>query len=155
MTTPYPLIRLLPPAATQSASATVTKLINIAYGADGAGLWNIPDKQRTTVPEIASIISASETLAAYSPDMDIIGCVRLHRMDAHTDNIGMLALAHVARGKGIGRMLVDAAEKKASEMGCRKMQLEILIPREWKHQGKEMLVKWYQKMGYMLVRVGR
>ena len=155
MTTPSPSIRLLPPAAAQSASATVTELINTAYAANGGGLWSIPDKKRTTLPEITSLISASEILAAYSADMDIVGCVHWHRMDADTAGLGMLAVGHQVQGRGVGRMLVEAAEKQAREMGCGRMQLELLLPKEWKHQGKEMLAKWYDRMGYRRVRVGK
>ena len=32
------------------------------------------------------------------------------------------------------------------------MQLELLLPREWKHPSKEFLKAWYGRIGYRLIR---
>jgi hypothetical protein len=34
------------------------------------------------------------------------------------------------------------------------MQLELLVPRNWKHPAKEFLAAWYGRMGYRLTHVG-
>ncbi|KAI9740035.1 MAG: hypothetical protein M1818_004786 [Claussenomyces sp. TS43310] len=148
-------IRLLPPDVAESASASVAELINRAYGAADAegAFWTIPNKPRTTAPAMAALISASEVLAAYSPELEVVGCVRLQRVDARTASLGMLAVGPGARGKGVGRDLVAAAEATARQRGYGVMQLEILRPTAGTHPGKEMLARWYRKLGYALVGV--
>jgi hypothetical protein len=34
------------------------------------------------------------------------------------------------------------------------MQLELLVPRTWKHPVKEFLRDWYTRIGYRVVRTG-
>jgi hypothetical protein len=35
------------------------------------------------------------------------------------------------------------------------MQLELLVPRGWKHPSKEFLEAWYGRRGYRLIRTSR
>ena len=35
------------------------------------------------------------------------------------------------------------------------MQLELLVPRDWRHPSKEFLKAWYGRRGYRLSRSGR
>lgn len=63
----------------------------------------------------------------------------------------MLAVASSAQGYGVGRLLVEAAERKAQKEGFSEMQLEILMPTEWKSVDKEKLKGWYERMGYAVV----
>jgi hypothetical protein len=39
-------------------------------------------------------------------------------------------------------------------MRLRKLQLELLVPREWTHPNKELLHAWYTRIGYRPVRSG-
>ena len=34
------------------------------------------------------------------------------------------------------------------------MQLELLVPREWRHESKEFLKEWYGRRGYRLIGTG-
>ena len=34
------------------------------------------------------------------------------------------------------------------------MQLELLVPRDWRHPHKEFLAAWYGRLGYRQVRTG-
>jgi GNAT superfamily N-acetyltransferase len=134
----------------------MTELINTAYGNESR-IWKIQNKQRTTIPEITNLIAASEILAAFSnsPSEDLIGCIQLYPIDPpQTAGLGMLAVAYSARGKGVGRLLVEAAEERARGNGFTEMQLAILMPRDWKLEVKEVLKVWYERMGYVLVREG-
>ena len=58
------------------------------------------------------------------------------------------------RGTGIGRALVAFAERHSRERGRRAMQLELLVPLEWRHPSKEFLKEWYGRLGYRRVRTG-
>ena len=66
----------------------------------------------------------------------------------------MLVAAPEQRGAGVGRALVDFAEQRSRERGLRAMQLELLVPREWRHPHKEFLKAWYGRIGYRQVRTG-
>jgi GNAT superfamily N-acetyltransferase len=67
----------------------------------------------------------------------------------------MLVAAPELRGLGIGRDLVTFAEGSARARGARRMQLELLVPRDWAHPTKEFAREWYTRMGYRVVRTGR
>ena len=66
----------------------------------------------------------------------------------------MLVAAPEQRGTGIGRALVAFAEQRSRERGLRAMQLELLVPRDWRHPSKEFLKAWYGRIGYRIVRTG-
>jgi GNAT superfamily N-acetyltransferase len=74
--------------------------------------------------------------------------VRLRRLDESTGEFGMLAADPARRGVGIGRELVRFAERTSRDTGCREMQLELLVPREWTHPSKVFLAEWYGRLGY-------
>ena len=47
-----------------------------------------------------------------------------------------------------GARLIAAAEDWAIGRGLSEMRLELLEPRDWAHPAKEVLKKWYAKLGY-------
>lgn len=55
---------------------------------------------------------------------------------------------------GLGRNFLASVERESQEAGYTTMQLEILVPREWKHPSKEFLKNWYERNGYKLARMG-
>jgi hypothetical protein len=48
---------------------------------------------------------------------------------------------------------VDFAEQHSREGGLHAMQLELLVPRGWRHPGEEFLTSWYGWIGYRLIRI--
>ena len=76
------------------------------------------------------------------------------RLDDDVSEFGMLAAAPSHRGIGVGRELVRFAEQASRDKRRRIMQLELLVPREWKHPSKEFLARWYDRIGYKVVRTG-
>jgi GNAT superfamily N-acetyltransferase len=80
--------------------------------------------------------------------------VRVHDVSGDTSEFGMLVAAHEHRGTGVGRALVDFAERESRERGRRAMQLELLVPRAWSHPTKEFLKAWYGRIGYRIIRTG-
>ena len=54
--------------------------------------------------------------------------------------------------QGLGKILVAAAEKKAKDNGCTKMDIEIFHPADEKselYETRYKLAKWYMKQGYI------
>jgi GNAT superfamily N-acetyltransferase len=131
----------------------LTALVNDVYAVAESGLW-CDGATRTTASELAALIEAREIVVA-TRHGDIVGLMRLHDVDAVTSEFGMLVADPEHRDVGIGRALLDFAERDARERGRRAMQLELLVPRAWSHPSKEFLKAWYGRRGYRLVRTGR
>ncbi|TQS44753.1 GNAT family N-acetyltransferase [Cryptosporangium phraense] len=127
-------------------AAELAALVNEVYAEAEEGLWP-PGTPRTSVDEVASLITAGQLLVALAGG-EIAGVVRVQLLDDRTGEFGMLAASRKHRGTGVGRELVAAAEEWARDAGRTTMQLEILVPHEWAHPSKEFLRAWYGRLGY-------
>ena len=130
----------------------LTSLINDVYTTAESGLWR-DGAPRTTAAEIAELIRTGQ-IAVATRDGQVAGSVRVHDVAADTSEFGMLVAAPDQRGTGVGRALVAFVEQHSRERGMRAMQLELLLPRAWRHPSKEFLKAWYGRLGYRQVRTG-
>ena len=130
----------------------ISELTNEVYAVAEAGLWT-DGATRTSVGEIVQLTRAGEIAVARMGDQ-VVGCVRVQRLDERTGEFGMLCADPVHRGIGIGRELVRFVERTAYADGMSTMQLELLVPRDWTHPTKEFLAEWYSRMGYRIARTG-
>ena len=141
---------------TASADATlmerISELANEVYAVAEAGLWT-DGATRTSVGEIVELTEAGE-IAVARMGGQVVGCVRLQRLDEHTGEFGMLCADPSHRGVGIGRELIGFAERQARADGMSTMQLELLQPRDWTHPTKQFLAEWYSRIGYRVTRTG-
>jgi GNAT superfamily N-acetyltransferase len=128
----------------------LTDLINTVYETAEDGLWR-SGATRTSAPVMSELIAAGE-IAVATLDGELAGAVRVHAVSANTGEFGMLAAAPEHRGNGVGRALVDFAEQHSREQGMCAMQLELLVPRAWRHPSKVFLDGWYRRIGYEVVR---
>jgi ribosomal protein S18 acetylase RimI-like enzyme len=144
----------LPPAAADDADVvrTVTDLVNDVYAVAEQGLWR-DEAARTNAGEVQSYLQAGQLVVAARAGQ-VVGCLRVQRLDDDTSEFGMLAAAPALRNTGIGRRLVTFAEHDAVSSGRRTMQLELLQPRDWTHPSKEFLAQWYRRLGYVVMRIG-
>jgi GNAT superfamily N-acetyltransferase len=133
-------------------ASEIADLVNRVYAEAEAGIW-IDGAARTTEPEGADLINAGQIAVARS-DERVVGAVRVQQLDDGMGEFGMLVAAPEARGTGVGRDLVTFAECWARERDLPRMQLELLVPRTWKHPVKEFLRGWYTRIGYQVVRTG-
>jgi GNAT superfamily N-acetyltransferase len=148
-------IRLLDAADSRDAAllGRLSRLINEVYEIAESGLWR-EGAARTTPAELAELIAAGQ-IAVATRGGDIVGSVRVHEVSGDASEIGMLVSAPHERGTGVGRALIDFAERHSRDRGRRAMQLELLVPRRWRHPSKEFLKSWYGRRGYELVHTGR
>jgi GNAT superfamily N-acetyltransferase len=121
----------------------LTELINDVYAVAESGMW-VDGAQRTTVEAMRALIAAGEIVVTDG------GVVRVRRLSADRGEFGMLAADPARRGEGIGRALVAFAEQHCAPLGT--MQLELLVPRDFKHPSKVFLDEWYRRLGYRVVR---
>jgi GNAT superfamily N-acetyltransferase len=131
----------------------VTELVNDVYRESERGLWR-DGTARTRREEVVALTKAGELVADLRPGRDVAGVVRVQQLDAATGAFGMLAADPARHGQGIGRALVRFAEDDSRTRGHTTMQLELLVPREWRLASKERLHGWYTRLGYRLHRVG-
>ena len=145
-------VRLLDGAAGGDAALVerLTGLVNRVYAESERGLWH-NGATRTTAPEIARLVAAGE-IAVATVDGTLAGAVHVHRVGDATAEFGMLAAAPEHRGLGVGRALIDFAERHSRERGLRTMRLELLVPRTWRHPSKVFLDAWYRRIGYRVKR---
>lgn len=136
--------------AADDLAGDLTELVNDVYAIAERGLWQ-EGVTRTTTAEIGELIGAGQ-IAVATRDGRIAGSVHLHDVAPGTSEFGMLAAALEQRGIGVGRLLLDFAERRSRERGIRTMRLELLVPRHWKHPSKEFLKTWYARRGYRLAR---
>lgn len=148
-------IEILPVAAADDAAlvAELADLINQAYTVAEDGIWR-DGYCRTTTSDLAALIAAGEIVAARDTDDRIAGAVRVQQLGGGVGEFGMLACAPERRGSGLGRALVDFAERWCADQGAETVQLELLVPRGWAHPVKESLRSWYLRLGYVLERKG-
>ena len=128
----------------------LTGLINGVYETAERGLWR-DGATRTTATELAELIGERQIAVAVR-DGRIAGAVQVHDVAGDTSEFGMLAAAPDQRATGVGRALIAFAERRSRERGRRAMQLELLVPRAWRHPSKEFLRAWYGRCGYRIVR---
>jgi GNAT superfamily N-acetyltransferase len=129
-------------------------LINRVYLTAESGLWR-DGKMRTTPDDVAALIAAGEIAVASRPDGTVVGSVRIHDLPDDVSELGMLVSAPECRGVGIGRALLLFAERLCAQHARRALRLEVLVPREWRHPGKEFLRSWYGRHGYGPIRLVR
>ncbi|WP_226887306.1 GNAT family N-acetyltransferase [Nocardia brasiliensis] len=152
---PMVTIEMVPTEAADDTAlvAELADLVNRVYEVAEEGLWR-DGASRTTTSELAGLITAAEIAVARDEGGRIVGAVRIQQLTDGTGEFGMLVCAPERRGAGIGRALVDFAERHCVEQGARTMQLELLVPRNWTHPVKEFSHGWYQRLGYVLERKG-
>ena len=146
----------MPSAAAAKDTALVNELaalVNSVYAVAEEGLW-ADGTSRTTPEEMAELIAAGQ-IAVARADEWIVGAVRVQRLDTGEAEFGMLVTDPAHRGKGVGRELIRFAERWSQERGLDRMQLEVLVPRQWSHPSKEFLKAWYPRIGYHPVSVGQ
>jgi GNAT superfamily N-acetyltransferase len=147
-------VALLDAAVSEDAGLVdpLTDLINDVYATAESGLWR-DGATRTTTTELAELIRAGQ-MAVATRNGHIMGSVRLHDVSDDTSEFGLLVAARDNRSTGVGRALLDFAERHSRERGLRAIQLELLVPRAWSHPSKEFLKAWYGRRGYRIVRTG-
>jgi len=131
----------------------LTTIINKAYNIGEKGFW-VPQWTRTTTSEIATLVGEGKLVGAFLSNR-IAGCIRTSLVSDKEAEFGMLAVEDSLWGSGLGRELVQFVEDMWMVRGVKKLHLEIVVPRTWISESKEVLKGWYGRRGYMKGRVGK
>ena len=138
------------PATIENAEE-IAMLVNSAYRGDSSRQgWTTEadflDGQRTSAEQIRQILNdpRQALLILRSPGNSAIdGCVALENTDRPaTCYLGMLTVKPGVQARGIGRFLLEAAEKFAAKnWNCGNVILGVI-------QIRESLIAWYERRGY-------
>ncbi len=107
-------------------------------------------RQRTTASELADLIAAREIAVATRGG-------QLAGASASTRSPRRERVRDAGRGPGSPRRRRRPGPRRlrrthSRERGLRAIQLELLVPRGWRHPSKEFLKAWYGRRGYRIIR---
>jgi GNAT superfamily N-acetyltransferase len=144
-------IELLPPSAAGDPAlvADLCDRVNRVYAVAEEGMWR-EGATRIGRAEIEASLRSGQIAVARCKGR-IVGSVRFRQLDSRTGEFGLLVADPEHRGIGVGRELVRFAEGLARARGLTRMQLELLVPRDWTHPTKQFLHEWYSRLGYRVV----
>ena len=123
--------------ATSAEAGDVARIINDAFVVEA--FFKIGD--RTSAEEIRTLMQDGGEFLVLDEDGTIAGCVYLEH-SGERGYLGMLSVDPARQHRGFGRMLVDAVEARARELGCRVMDMHIVNLRE-------ELPAYYRRLGYV------
>ncbi|KAI0888753.1 uncharacterized protein GGS22DRAFT_62764 [Annulohypoxylon maeteangense] len=156
LTIEFPHISL---AEDEGFTTALTELVNAGYSEAEAGIFK-PGYLRTSASEIASFIKTGILVVASAPSPETtskripLGCISIKKLAENRAELGLFAVAIEQRGSGIGRDLMDWAEKwcldNCGGSGVAIAQLDLLVPTHFTHTFKVRLELWYTKRGYSL-----
>jgi ribosomal protein S18 acetylase RimI-like enzyme len=135
------------PATADDVEAVVA-LVESAYRGDSSRAgWtteaDLLDGQRTDAAAVQAIVDADDRLVLLGFDgAELRGCCELRRRDGGTAYFGMFAVSPALQGAGIGKVVLDEAERQVRELwGATRMEMTVLTQRE-------ELIAWYERRGY-------
>ncbi|MET7747653.1 GNAT family N-acetyltransferase [Micromonospora sp. NPDC005367] len=129
----------------------IVDLVESAYrGESSRAGWtheaDLLDGQRTDRDMVTTALTdPSGSVLVVEEETGLVACCQVERRDDHT-YFGMFAVAPFRQGGGLGRELLDVAERHAErEWGAGEMRMTVITQRD-------DLIAWYERRGY--VRTG-
>lgn len=137
-------------AATLADIPALHRLVERAYRGDSARKgWtheaDLLGGQRTDVAALGEMIAdpTQRILLAIGAD-GLVGCVQVSQKDADTAYLGLLSVDPDVQAGGLGKALIDAAERAARvEFSASKMEMTVIRQRS-------ELIAYYERRGYAL-----
>ena len=111
-------------------------IVNTAYTLAEA---HFTDELRTDLAEVTEAVAAGRFIVL-EHEGRIAGAVHVESQPPH-GHFGMLAVEPSLQNRGLGRILVAAAESRCREHGCSEIHLEAV-------NAREPLPPWYERLGY-------
>ena len=123
------------------------EILRHAYAVTEIDIWG-ENYSRVSLVEFTDLIQSGEVILARIEN-EIVGSIHTFEISTDSFSFGLLSVDFAHKGKGIGRMLISATEKRAIESGATFMELEILKPRDTEVPIKKVLHDWYLRLGYV------
>jgi ribosomal protein S18 acetylase RimI-like enzyme len=123
------------------------RLVESAYRGDSArGGWtheaDLLGGQRIDAATLAVLIAdPTETILLAFDEDELIGCVQVSDRGGGLAYLGMLAISPARQAAGLGRMLINAAERDARTIGATRIEMTVIRQRA-------ELIAYYERRGY-------
>lgn len=100
--------------------------------------------QRTDPAALGEMIAdPAQTILVAQEGRALIGCVLVAALEGQKGYLGMLTVSPMLQGGGLGRALIDAAERHARDViGARVMEMTVI-------KSRRELIDWYVRRGYL------
>jgi len=136
----------VPPPAKPKLQIRAAKPADAPVLAELINYLEHPIDEKTVRRNLATLRKLDETPLVAVEGKTVVGLIGIHKMvtihrDAPVGRIAVLVVAEHAQGKGIGKMLVDAAEALFRKAGCRLIEVTSNDRRTKAHA-------FYRHMGY-------
>ncbi|MCC7328663.1 MAG: GNAT family N-acetyltransferase [Gammaproteobacteria bacterium] len=128
-------------------AGAITALVNSAYRGDtGRQGWtteaDLLDGSRISLANVQALLADADcTLLLGEAGGRLVACVELRRTGGQL-YIGMLSVAPGLQGRGIGSLLMEAAEDHARRLGLDSLAMLVISRR---HE----LIAWYLRQGFL------
>lgn len=137
-------------AATLDDVPALHRLVERAYRGDSArNGWtheaDLLSGQRTDVAALSDMIADPlQRILIVVRDDGLVGCVQVSQKNADTAYLGLLSVDPEVQAGGLGKALIDAAERAAQiEFSASKMEMTVIRQRS-------ELIAYYERRGYAL-----
>jgi GNAT superfamily N-acetyltransferase len=135
--------------ATDADVDAIAALVNSAYrGESSRAGWTTEadylEGQRTDAARLRAELAAKEgavLLTLRDDDGPLLGSVWLEPRGVDVWYLGMFTIRPDIQSRGLGRMLLDEAERFAKARGARRMQMTVI-------QLRAPLIAWYERCGF-------
>lgn len=131
-------------------AAALQPLVHRAYRGDSARAgWtheaDLLDGQRIDAVDLESLIAdPTQVVIVAEASGAAVGCVQVSDKGAGLAYLGMLTVDPMLQGSGLGRALIDEAERVAKDrFGANRMEMTVIVQRT-------ELIDWYVRRGYAL-----
>lgn len=160
------------PAASVAENAGLvehlTTFINYAFTTSEQGIWDLdkPKFERLTADKTRDLLRSRELAFVWrgdAPDIAsaldklgppcVVGSVRLHWAEPQIGDVSLVACTNSVRGQGVGRAIMRFAEEHFKREGGKAVQIELLVPQAAPHPEKVKLDAWYQRLGFVPIRM--
>ena len=131
-----------------STPKAIAHLINQVYSIEEAPVWK-EGHLRTSEAFIIRAIEKNEIITAFLNGA-LAGVVHTKQLNSDLGWFGMLVVPDKLRRNGIAYKLYLASESLMMELGCTKMQCEVLVPEKPVIPMKKALQNWYARLGYTI-----
>ena len=134
--------------ATKQDIARIVELVESAYRGEKSRVgWtteaDLLDGQRTDYRAVAEIIKTeNDVIIVCEQNSRLLASVHLKKMPDYA-YLGMFAVKPELQGKGVGKALLQYAEKLSKDWACKYIEMTVITQRL-------ELINWYQRQGYVL-----
>jgi GNAT superfamily N-acetyltransferase len=123
--------------AVDADAARLVALVNRAFAIERFFIT----RDRTTLDEVRALLARGTFLMLPAGVDPLAACVYVERRGDRA-YVGMLAVDPSHQGRGFGRLMMDAAERRAADLGCRGVDIRVVNLRQ-------ELPPFYRARGYV------